>query len=430
MPEIQKTLAYIDEHREESVFFLKSLVQNYPEGEEFLQSKLSELFRKLGCTVYVEKLFPTQVQLSKEFAAEETIDMSERTHIIGKLNGLGNGRSLILITHPDGDPIKTDLWTKPPHEGIIVDGRMYGWGVADDLAGIAMMIEAVKAFTDTGVKLRGDLYLMSACAKRNAWGIAALLRAGYNADAAIYVHPSESELGLKEIKSMTSGLLKFRITVIGQKPPKTEFVQTTFNHLGINPIEKGISIIQVLYKLNETRNKKLYYEPLVKAVNRSTNLLVPFIQSGNSSNLTDIPSACILGGSLTFPPNENIDDVMKEVETCLESFYDSDSYLTLNRPKLEWIQGTQGIEISEDEPILQVTKNAIKTITGKEPFNNPLYSKSDLRTPVLISGIPNVGFGPLAGNFATTGGKDEWVDVEDYICSIKVMAKIIIDWCS
>jgi acetylornithine deacetylase/succinyl-diaminopimelate desuccinylase-like protein len=49
---------------------------------------------------------------------------------------------------------------------------------------------------------------------------------------------------------------------------------------------------------------------------------------------------------------------------------------------------------------------------------------------VLIAGIPNVAFGPLAGDFATTGGKDEWVDVEDYICSIKVLVKIIIAWCN
>jgi acetylornithine deacetylase/succinyl-diaminopimelate desuccinylase-like protein len=82
-----------------------------------------------------------------------------------------------------------------------------------------------------------------------------------------------------------------------------------------------------------------------------------------------------------------------------------------------------------DHPIVETTVNAIREITGETPFSNPLYSKSDIRTPVLISGIPNVGFGPLAGDLATTGGKDEWVNLEDYIRSIKVCAKIILDWC-
>jgi acetylornithine deacetylase len=307
---------------------------------------------------------------------------------------------------------------------------MYGWGVADDLAGIAMMVEATKAIAASKVKLKGDVYLMSACAKRNAWGIAALLRAGYRADAGIYVHPGESELGMAEIKSMTSGLLKFRITIKGKRPPKTEFVQTTFQHLGVNPIDKAMEVIEALNKLNERRNKRVKYKALIDAVGRSTNLLVPYIQSGTASNLTDIPPNCVVGASITYPPNEDIEAVMAEVEEYLAKFYDSDKYLKANRPTLEWIQGTQGVEMSEDLPVVQVTKNAIKAVTGVEPFSNPLYSKSDLRTPVLIAGIPNVAFGPLAGDLATTGGRDEWVDVNDYIHSIKVLTKIILDWCT
>jgi acetylornithine deacetylase len=423
------TFNYIDEHREESVAYLQSLIRRYPEGEEPLQMHLVELFSELGCEVHIEKLLPTTVQLSGEFAADETIDNVPRTHVIGCVRGTGKGRSLMLITHPDGDPIKTETWVKPPHEGLIEGGHMFGWGVADDLAGIAMMVETTNAIVASGVKLRGDLYLMSACAKRNAWGIAALLRAGYVADAGIYVHPAESELGLKEIKSMTSGLLKFRITINGRKPGKTEFVQTTFNHLGVNPVEKAAAVVGVLYRLNEERNKRVFYKPLVDAVGRSTNLLVPYIQAGSASNLTDVPASCVVGASLTFPPNENIDDVMKEVEMYLSGFYDSDEYLRENNPLLEWIQGTQGVEMAEDLEIVQVTKEAIKSVTGIYPFSNPLYSKSDLRTPVLIAGIPNVAFGPLAGDLATTGGWDEWVDVDDYLRSIKVLAKIILDWC-
>jgi acetylornithine deacetylase/succinyl-diaminopimelate desuccinylase-like protein len=49
---------------------------------------------------------------------------------------------------------------------------------------------------------------------------------------------------------------------------------------------------------------------------------------------------------------------------------------------------------------------------------------------MLIADIPNVAFGPLACDLATTGGKDEWIDIDDYICSIKVLAKIIIAWCN
>jgi acetylornithine deacetylase/succinyl-diaminopimelate desuccinylase-like protein len=147
------------------------------------------------------------------------------------------------------------------------------------------------------------------------------------------------------------------------------------------------------------------------------------------SNLTDIPPDCTIAGSITFPPNEQIEDVMKEYENSLAQLYAADPYLSGTKPLLEWIQGTQGVEMHESLPIVKVTKDAIEAHTGARPFSNPLYSKSDLRTPVLISGIPNVALGPLAGDLATTGGADEWVNLDDFIRSIKVLTKIIADWC-
>lgn len=419
----------IDENREKSIQRLRELVQVYPQGEKPLQDKVAKLFEEVGCEVEYLELLPTTVQLHKEFAVAEAIDMTKRIHIIGKIKGTGGGKSLMLITHPDADPIKPEGWNIPLHEGVIKDGRMYGWAVADDLAGICMMIEAVEALNETGFRPRGDVYLMNASAKRNAWGIAALLREGYKADAALYVHPAESELGLKEIKTMTSGLLKFRIVVEGMKPPKTEFVQVTFNHLGVNPIDKAMYLIDALYRLNEERVRSVKYEPLNKEVGRGTNLLITYINAGTPSNLTDVPPKCIIGVGLTFPPHEDIDELVKEIEDYIANVSEADPWLKEHPAKIDWIQGTQGVEIPMDHPIIETISKAIEDVTGQLPFSNPLYSKSDLRTPVLISGISNVGYGPLAGDLSTTGGFEEWVDLDDYIRAIKVTARAIMDWC-
>ncbi|MCW4014701.1 MAG: M20/M25/M40 family metallo-hydrolase [Candidatus Bathyarchaeota archaeon] len=421
--------AKIDENRETSINRLRELVKVYPQGEQELQDKVAELFEEVGCKVDYLKLLPTTVQLHKEFAVEEAIDMTKRIHIIGKIEGTGNGKSLILITHPDADPIDPKGWNIPLHEGIIKDGRMYGWAVADDLAGICMMTEAVEALNESGFKPKGDVYLMSASAKRNAWGIAALLREGYKADAALYVHPAESELGLKEIKTMTSGLLKFRIVIEGMWPPKTEFVQVTFNHLGVNPIDKAMYVIDSLKRFNEERIRTVVYEPLNKEVGRGTNLLVTYINAGKPSNLTDLPVNCTIGVGLTFPPHEDIDELVKKVEKYIQEVSMGDPWLKEHPAKIEWIQGTQGVEMPMDHPIVETISDAIEDVTGERPFSNPLYSKSDLRTPVLISNIPNVGYGPLAGDLSTTGGFEEWVDLDDYIRGIKVTARAIMDWC-
>jgi acetylornithine deacetylase len=301
--------------------------------------------------------------------------------------------------------------------------------VADDSAGICIMTETIDALNQAGFKPKGDIYLMSATAKRNAWGIAALLLDGYRADAAIYIHPAESELGFKEIKTLTSGLLKFRIKVKGMKPPKTEFVQVTFHHLGVNPIDKALYVIRELKNFDRKRREQIKYQPLNNYVGRGTNLLITYIEAGTKDSLTDVPLECIIGVGLTFPPSEDIDNVVDSVEDEINRINESDVWLRENPLELEWVQGTQGVEVPFNHPIIQTTIAAILDVTGETPFSNPLYSKSDIRTPVLISNIPNVGYGPLAGSLSTTGGKDEWVDLDDYIRAVKVTARIVTEWC-
>lgn len=419
----------IDENRNQYIERLGDCVKFYPNGEEKFQQMIANRMRELGCIVEIKKLLPFNIHLKKEFAFKEAIEMTERINVIGNLKGTGGGRSLMLITHPDGDIIDTADWIKEPHTGQIIGNKMYGWAVADDSAGICIMTEALDALNQAGFKPKGDIYLMSATAKRNAWGIAALLMEGYKADAALYIHPAESGLGLKEIKTLTSGLLKFRIKVKGMKPPKTEFVQVTFHHLGVNPIGKAMYVIRELENFDSRRREQISYKPLKDYVGRSTNLLITYIEAGKKDNLTDVPLECNIGVGLTFPPSEDIDSIVNAVENEINRISESDEWLKENPLELEWVQGSQGVEVPLDHPIVQLTITAILDVTGEEPFSNPLYSKSDVRTPILVSNIPNVGYGPLAGSFSTTGGKDEWVDLDDYIRAIKVTARIITRWC-
>jgi hypothetical protein len=40
-----------------------------------------------------------------------------------------------------------------------------------------------------------------------------------------------------------------------------------------------------------------------------------------------------------------------------------------------------------------------------------------------------VGLGPLCGDLSQNGQTDEWVDVEDYLSAVAVVATTIVDWC-
>jgi acetylornithine deacetylase len=427
----QELFQAIDRNRESHLEFLQTLIRAQPGGEEAVQAVVAARFEELGLEVETLRLLPTQLSLNLEFAAEETIDMTERISVMGRLPGTGSGKSMLFFGHPDGEPMTDESlegWTHDPFWGEVEGGRIYGWGVADDLAGVAIMAEAVAAVLETLGPPRGDILLGSTPAKRNARGILGLLNEGYTADASVYLHPAESEVGLEDIKAMTSGMLQFRIIVQGRPPDTPEPGQTAFTHMAVNAVDKAGVILGALSDLDEKRGARVFHPALDAAVGRSTNLLTSHLACGSEGRTTQVPTECVIEASTTFPPNEQMPEVQQELLDAIEQAARGDEWLRDHPPVVEWLFGTQGVEVPSDHPLYQAVYQAVVEVTGVEPKVNPLHSASDIRNPKLFSDIPSVGIGPLAGDLTQAGGHDEWVDVEDYIRAIKICAKIIVDW--
>jgi len=187
-------------------------------------------------------------------------------------------------------------------------------------------------------------------------------------------------------------------------------------------------VLTALHDLGEKRGARVYHPALDAAVGRSTNLLTSHVACGSEGRTTQVPTECVIEASTTFPPNEQMPEVQEEILDALDQIAKGDDWLRDHPPEVEWLFGTQGVEVPEDHPLYQTVYQAVVEVTGVEPKVNPLHSASDIRNPKLFSDIPSVGIGPLAGDLAQAGGKDEWVDVEDYIRAIKICAKIIADW--
>ncbi|MFC1660746.1 M20 family metallopeptidase [Gemmatimonadota bacterium] len=427
----QELFQAIDQNRESHLEFLQSLIRAQPDGEEAVQAVVAARFEELGLEVETLRLLPTRLSLNLEFAAEETIDMTERISVMGRLRGTGSGKSMLFFGHPDGEPMTDESlegWEHDPFAAEVDHGRVYGWGVADDLAGVAIMAEAVAAVLETVGTPRGDILLGSTPAKRNARGILGLLNEGYHADASVYLHPAESEKGLEDIKAITSGMLQFRISVEGRAPDTPEPGQTAFTHMAINAVDKAGLVLDALSDLGERRADRVFHPALDAAVGRSTNLLTSHVSCGTEGRTTQVPTGCVIEASTTFPPNEQMPEVQQEILDAIDRATQGDGWLAENPPEVKWLFGTQGVEVPDDHPLYQTVYRAVVEVTGVEPEVNPLHSASDIRNPKLFSDIPSVGIGPLAGDLTQAGGHDEWVDIEDYIRAIKICAKIIVDW--
>ena len=368
--------------------------------------------------------------MRQQFSDPSVVDPAKRTSVVGRLAGVDGGRSILFWAHPDSVAVTgTEAWQHAPFAGEIENGRLYGWGVSDDLAGVAIMTCALEAVLAASLKPKGQVILASIPSKGRAKGILAVLDRGYVADASIYLHPAETELGLKDIKSFASGQLRFRITVPGRPPDTTEPTHTVFYHLAVDPIYKAWVIYEALRTLGEKRGGEVYHPILAKAIGCSTNLHIACIRGGNEHELHLMSPECVLAGTVTFPPGEEMADVQSQITQAVQTAADSDDWLKEHRPQLKWLDGTNGIEVSVQHPIHQTACRAIAAVTGLEPNVNPLHTASDIRNPILHKGIPTVGFGPLSGDSTQLGRHDEWVDVEDYIKAVKVVASIILDWC-
>jgi acetylornithine deacetylase len=412
------------------VAFLQALIRAQRDGEAAVQQRVADAARQLGCTVERVRYRPGDVPMVAEFASAQAIDTAERESVVATFKGRGHGRSVIFFAHPDGEPVAaTERWRHDPFAAVIDGSRLHGWGVADDLAGVAILVQGLQAVLETGKAPLGNVILASTPSKRHARGVSALLHGGLTADAAVYLHPAESGVGMREIKAFASGLVEFRITVDGRAPDTNEISHAAFAHRAVNPIDKIWLIHRALQALDARRGGSVTHPALQQAIGRSTNLLISHIAAGSSDVFARIAPEAVLAGSLSFPPPEALADIQRAIEAAVRDAAAEDAWLSDHPPRLEFVSGVTGAEVSPDHPLYRVVAEAVRHVTGEAPHVNPLHTSSDIRNPILQAGIPTVGLGPLGGDLTQNGLHDEWVDVEDYRRAVKVAAEVIAGWC-
>jgi acetylornithine deacetylase len=413
-----------------SVAFLRDLIRLQRDGEDAVQARVAEAAAAAGCTVERRRYRPAEVILREEFADASAMASEERVAVLARLPGTGGGRSVIFFAHPDGEAFQPQHgWTHDPFAGEVDGGRIHGWGVADDLAGVATMVEAVRVLRDAGLRPKGDVILASTPSKRHARGVHALLHGGVAADAAVYLHPAESGIGMREVKALAPGQLVFRVLLRGTQPPTQEPGHTAFAHLAVNPVELVPPVLAALRALDARRGARVKHPVLEDAVGRSTNLLVGDIRALGDGRASRVPPAVQLSCALAFPPGEKLADVQAEVAAALRDAAAADPVLGAHSPELVFVSGVTGAEVGQDHALWHATSEAVRLGTGTAPEINPLHTSSDIRNPMVQSGIPCVGLGPLCGDLTQNGGRDEWVDAADYRRGVAVIAALIGLWC-
>ena len=80
-----------------------------------------------------------------------------REALVARIRGDGSKRGLMLGNHTDVVPVEAEFWTKPPFEGVVEDGRIYGRGAVDMKGCAVMQVMAMLLVQRSGMRLKRDL---------------------------------------------------------------------------------------------------------------------------------------------------------------------------------------------------------------------------------------------------------------------------------
>ncbi|MBP0616830.1 M20 family metallopeptidase [Jiella mangrovi] len=414
-----------------SLDLLKRLIAAAKEGREAIEAVIGSEMKALGLDDESFDYDPADVPLIAEFAAEQPGAHQRERCLVGQTaKGTGEtGRSLLLFSHPDPEPYReTPAWATDPFTATVSDGCITGWGVADDLAGIAIMLQSLAVLKAAGLAPAAPLSLVSAPSKSHRRGIAAALHRGLVADAAIYLHPAESGRGLDEIKAFAPGQIEFEVTVEGRLPETNEPAHTAFAHLAVDPFTEMMAVASALKSLDAERGERVRHPLLEAAVGRSTNLLITRVDHGADGGSPRVAKTCRLRAAMSLIPGEDLDAAKGEIAAAIGRAGDVSSWLRENPPRIDWTAGVSAAETDRNGYLYRLVEGALSE-AGARPEVNSLHTSSDIRNPVVQRGIPTVGYGPLCGGLTMAGGHDEWVDVADFHRNVAVTARIIAAWC-
>src|SRR5262245_28088218 len=413
----QKLLQKVDESREKSIRFLQDMIAipSVTGDEANIQKFLSGYMTKMGLEV---DMWETNWEELKKHPGYRPVDRGYegRPNIVATLKGSGGGRSLLLNGHTDVIPVGGgEGWTDNPWSATINDGRIYGRGSADMNTGVASHIMAVECLMAAGLKPKADVYINVVIDEEvSGHGTLDTVIRGYQADAGISGETSDLA-----VQPACIGRIWFEIEIQG----KPAGIQKRYE--GVSGIELGMKITKAVQELEDKRVATVSH-PLYPSAIDSLPCIIGSFQAGNYPSA--FPANCLLKGSIGTVPGEDHEGVKRSLVEQVARAAAEDPWMKDHPPKVRFVgYDAEASEIPREHPIVKTVSSCYKEITGKDPVISGRQGAADTRFLNSFGNTPTVIFGP--GSTAVMHANDEYVSIDDYITSIKVMALSIHDWC-
>ncbi len=327
------------------------------------------------------------------------------------------GRSLMLQGHIDVVPEGAEeLWTTPPFEPSIRDGRMYGRGAADMKAGVAASLMALKALKLAGFQPAAELQIAAVIEEEcTGNGALAVMQALPKPDACLIPEPGP---GYPALYVAEVGVVWAWVTVIG-KP-----VHVREMHSGINAIEAAMSIAGRFKAYEQEMNRGEHRHPAFAADNHPININLGNIEGGewNSS----VPTRAKIGLRVGVMPGRSCRSVAADIERIVAQAA-AELRLPEGHARVTF-QGfmADGCTFPAEQAISRAASACHQAVFGDELRHYAASGLTDARFYTLYQGTQATCYGPDCDNIH---GIDESVGLASLHGVTRALALLVAGWC-
>ena len=388
---------------------------NYEKAIEFLSPK----FESFGftCTKHV---MPENIFLEKQKSTNQLLDGPRINLQAEKKTGKKPG--LVLYAHVDVVPVQEESWTVPPWEGVIKDEKMYGRGTSDCKSSIAAILGALETISVLELDEAFDLNILITTDEEVGpySGLCWLADMGVVwGDYFFCLDGSSDTLGIG-----ANGMLQWMVEVHGKS------VHSGISFLGQNAIEQTNLIINGFLELKNEIEKRRSAMPSSPEVQSQTGgkrkhispvLNVTMINAGVKVNI--IPDKCVIQGDRRYIPEENINEVIKELEDKLAKIKTTHPEISYDL-KTRKIYG--GYSTEPTHPWVSFVKNIIHYVKGEVPPIAGAQGSIDVGCVMEKRKMPQCAFGAGTTLESRIHGHDENILVSDLVDLTKILAVLLI----
>jgi acetylornithine deacetylase/succinyl-diaminopimelate desuccinylase-like protein len=330
-----------------------------------------------------------------------------RSNVVGRLAGSGGGPTLVFNGHLD---------TIPPHGCVapeIRDGKVWGRGTEDMKGGLVAAAEAVRWLKHSGVRLKGDIYVVGVVGHETPVGkkegpiyFRNQIQSGaIRPDAVIILE------GPRKIWAASLGYAAISVHIRAKHPSLHTFTVPVLE----NPIFAMGKIISLLDAVNE------------RYANENPHPLCGrgFVQLGmvhGGDYVTRVAEEVVLVGTWSWTPVWNVKSVRKELEKIAAVVSQSSGLeITINMEATR-----EPFETAASERIVVAMQEAERKLTGNpgEVIGSALVS--DAHFYRNDCNVPTIYYGPA---YQSSHSDHEYLGIADLSRLTKLCALTAIEFC-